>query len=202
MWPNAGHPGGSGCPQALAMDRATQMDPPKSGPATLAHARGTLVTRASDLPRAAGRPTPRRIAMRSRRPLGLLCLPALLMTLVIAKQAAAVTQLRAPSTAAYLVGKTASRPLATLPTTDKSIEPYIAVSSGLGGFPLGNVYVVVRQKIFQISPNGSNPKLFKKISGLSGGNNGITFDTVGTFGFNMLITDRRGLVWTVTSSKV
>ncbi len=184
--------------------------------------------------------------MRSRRPLGLLCLPALLMTLVIAKQAAAVTQLRAPSTAAYLVGKTASRPLATpstfatlgrpigiaatptrllvtqaqrstvksidsagnvslfatLPTTDKSIEPYIAVSSGLGGFPLGNVYVVVRQKIFQISPNGSNPKLFKKISGLSGGNNGITFDTVGTFGFNMLITDRRGPVWTVTSSKV
>jgi hypothetical protein len=89
---------------------------------------------------------------------------------------------------------------ATLPTTERSIEPYIAVSSGLGGFPPGKVYVVVRQRIWQISANGSNAKVFKKIPGLSAGNNGITFDTVGTFGFNMIITDRRGPVWTVTSS--
>jgi hypothetical protein len=91
---------------------------------------------------------------------------------------------------------------ATLPTTERSIEPYIAVSSGLGGFPPGKVYVVVRQRIWQISANGSNAKVFKKIAGLSAGNNGITFDTVGTFGFNMIITDRRGPVWTVTSSGV
>jgi len=174
--------------------------------------------------------------MRIRRPLGLLCLPALLISLVMAQQAAAVTQpptsagesATGPSTFATLgkpvgVAATANALLvtqaqrntvkaidssgnvtlfATLPTTGTSIEPYIAVSSGMGGFPAGKVYVVVRQKIFQISPNGSNVKLFKKILGLSSGNNGITFDTVGTFGFNMIITDRRGPVWTVTSSGV
>ncbi len=91
---------------------------------------------------------------------------------------------------------------ATLPTADRTIEPYIAVSSGFGGFPPGKVYVVVRQKIWQISASGSNAKVFKKIPALSAGNNGITFDTVGTFGFNMIITDRRGPVWTVTSAGV
>src|SRR5207253_9554742 len=52
---------------------------------------------------------------------------------------------------------------ATLPTTETSIEPYIAVSSGMGGFPPGKVYVVVRQRIWQISANGSKAKVFKKI---------------------------------------
>src|SRR6266511_3334487 len=236
-WPNATQRCDNGHPrQAWAMARSSQTDQRENGPATLWHRRHTVVSRMSDLPKAAGKPSRRRTTIRIRRPFGLLCLPALLVTLLMAQQAAAVTQpptsaverAIGPSTFATLgrpvgVAATATALLVTqaqrktvkaidsagnvslfttLPTTDKSIEPYIAVSSGLGGFPLGNVYVVVRQKIFQISPNGSNPKLFKKISGLSGGNNGITFDTVGTFGFNMLITDRRGPVWTVTSSKV
>src|SRR6266511_1205712 len=236
-WPNATQRCDNGHPrQAWAMARSSQTDQRENGPATLWHRRHTVVSRMSDLPKAAGKPSRRRTTIRIRRPFGLLCLPALLVTLLMAQQAAAVTQpptsaverAIGPSTFATLgrpvgVAATATALLVTqaqrktvkaidsagnvslfttLPTIETSIEPYIAVSSGMGGFPAGKVYVVVKQRVFQISANASNPHDFKKIPGLSGGNNAITFDTVGTFGFNMIITDRRGPVWTVTSARV
>src|SRR6266511_3754632 len=105
-WPNATQRcGNGGPPQALAMGRSSQLDLPKNGRPTLRPARDPLVTPVSDLPKAAGKQSRPRTTIRIRRPFGLLCLPALLVTLLMAQQAAAVTQLPAPRTSAHSVSK-------------------------------------------------------------------------------------------------
>ena len=91
---------------------------------------------------------------------------------------------------------------AQLPLTGLSVERYIAVSSGLGGFPPGYIYATVGQNTYQITPDGSIVTLFVNIPSMPNGETGITFDTVGTFGYKMILTDRRGPVWTVDSSGV
>ena len=91
---------------------------------------------------------------------------------------------------------------ASLPTSGLSVERYLAISPGLGGFPAGYIYATVGQNIYQITPDGLTVTLFVNIPSLATGETGITFDTVGTFGFNMILTDRRGPVWSVTSAGV
>jgi Tol biopolymer transport system component len=89
---------------------------------------------------------------------------------------------------------------ASLPPTGLNVERYIAVSPGLGGFPAGYVYATVGANIWQVTPDGLTVTLFKNMPGFLNGETGITFDTVGTFGFKMILTDRRGPVWTVDSA--
>jgi Tol biopolymer transport system component len=84
---------------------------------------------------------------------------------------------------------------ATLPTTGLSIERYIAVSPGNGGFPKDDVYVTVGADIYQITPDGLTVTLCQNIPSLPNGETGITFDTVGTFQNRMILTDRRGPVY-------
>jgi hypothetical protein len=89
---------------------------------------------------------------------------------------------------------------ATLPPTHNAcLERYIAASSGRGGFLANFAYVVQGQTIYSISPTGVVSG-FATISSLPNASTGITFDRVGTFGFKMLVTDRRGPVWTVDST--
>jgi hypothetical protein len=81
-------------------------------------------------------------------------------------------------------------------------EHYVSSSRGLGGFANGNIFVASGNNIVHIS-NGGTP-LGNFISGSSGGLvgdvRGITFDTVGTFGYNMLVTTHAGNVYMVNSA--
>ena len=67
-------------------------------------------------------------------------------------------------------------------------EEYIAISPGLGGFPASYVYVVQGTNIVQVTPDGLTVTVFTTIPLLPCNHNGITFDHVGTFGFDMIIT--------------
>ena len=90
---------------------------------------------------------------------------------------------------------------ANLPSTgNKSVERYMALSPGAHGFTAGNIFATVGPDIYEITPDGLTVSLFTHISALPNGETGITFDTVGTFGFKMILTDRRGPVWTVDSA--
>src|SRR5437879_4196950 len=90
---------------------------------------------------------------------------------------------------------------ATLPPTgNASLERYIAISPGLGGFLAGYVYVTVGKNTYQITADGSKVTRFVTIPSMPNGETGITFDTVGTFGYSMILTDRRGPIWTVDST--
>lgn len=81
-----------------------------------------------------------------------------------------------------------SSTFATLPSTGNAdLDRYIAVSSGLGGFPSGYIYVTVRQDILQITPDGKTVTTFATIPDLPSSNNSINFDTLGNFGNDMLV---------------
>jgi Tol biopolymer transport system component len=97
----------------------------------------------------------------------------------------------------------ATSTFATLPPTGNApVERYLAVSPGLGGFSAGYVYVTVGPNIYKITPDGSTVTLFVNIPSLPNGETSITFDAVGTFGYNMILTDRRGPVYSVNSAGV
>jgi hypothetical protein len=94
-------------------------------------------------------------------------------------------------------------PFAALPETGNACrERYIAVSPGVGGFPKGYIYVTHGQDIVRISPDGLTVTVFATIASLPNGETGITFDSGGMFGGAMIITDRHGPIWTVTSAAV
>ena len=96
----------------------------------------------------------------------------------------------------------ASSTFAVLPSTGGAqIERYLAVSPGLGGFPQGYIYVTVQQKIYQVTPDGQTVTLFATIPNLPNSNNFVTFDRLGSFGFNMIIVGgQRSTVYTVDST--
>ncbi len=94
-----------------------------------------------------------------------------------------------------------------------NVEAYPAVSPGLGGFPAGNLYVTDGPYIWEYAPNSSGfstPTLFATIPQIAYqqpiGNPelavGITFDTVGTYGYDMILTSVDGSIYTVNSSGV
>jgi plastocyanin len=71
----------------------------------------------------------------------------------------------------------------------------------LGGFPAGDVYVSVRQNIYQITPDGKTVTLFATIPNLPNSNNFLTFDQVGSFGFKLIVVGgQRATVYTVDST--
>jgi hypothetical protein len=98
-----------------------------------------------------------------------------------------------------------SRVFATLFTNTAGAEEYIAISPGLGGFPGNFIYVTQGTRIVQVPPfTGSPVTVFATIPSLPASHNGITFDHVGTFGFDMIIvagnTPPTGEVWKVDSA--
>jgi hypothetical protein len=76
-------------------------------------------------------------------------------------------------------------------------EHFVAASFGLGGFPNGDVYAADGSSIVHISNSGAASNVF--ITGLSGEVRGITFDLVGSFNNNMLVTTSYGNVYKVNS---
>jgi hypothetical protein len=89
----------------------------------------------------------------------------------------------------------------TFPSAEGDVEKYIAINPGLG--PWANkahyVYVAQGNEIYEIGPDGTNVSLFASIVQaverepggnvtLPGSLTGITFDSVGTFNHDMIVT--------------
>src|SRR5437667_5859859 len=79
-------------------------------------------------------------------------------------------------------------------------EHFIASSLGLGGFPNRDLYVASGNGVMHVTHTGSSGNLF--VSGLVGDVRGILFDSVGTFGFDMLITTNAGSIYEVDHNGV
>jgi hypothetical protein len=79
-----------------------------------------------------------------------------------------------------------------------SAEHFVSSSLGLGGFPSRDVYVAADNQVVHITNDGTASNTF--VSGLNGAVRGITFDSVGTFGNDMLITTNAGSVYRVNSA--
>jgi hypothetical protein len=79
-------------------------------------------------------------------------------------------------------------------------EIALGSSLGLGGFPSRDVYAGSQAgtSIYQFSNNGSAQSLFVTLPG--GAIRGITFDNVGTFGFDMLVATSSGQIYSVASN--
>jgi hypothetical protein len=82
--------------------------------------------------------------------------------------------------------------------TSSSGEHFVASSFGLGGFPNGDVYTANGSDIVHVTNNGAASNTL--VAGLGGEVRGITFDLVGTFNNNMLVTTSFGNVYKVNSA--
>jgi hypothetical protein len=90
---------------------------------------------------------------------------------------------------------------AQLPSTGNAcLARDVVVSPGLGGFPPFAVFAVQEQTIYKIPKQGGTPVALVTIPSLHSSETSLTFDTVGTFGFNLLASDRLGEIWKVTKT--
>jgi hypothetical protein len=85
----------------------------------------------------------------------------------------------------------------TFPSTEGFAERQIDVNPGLGPWDDYAEYVYVTQgsDIFEITPNGSIVQRFARISASVNFGASITFDRVGTFCYDMILTDTTGNVY-------
>ncbi|PWT86496.1 MAG: hypothetical protein C5B58_01295 [Acidobacteria bacterium] len=78
------------------------------------------------------------------------------------------------------------------------LEEYIAISPGLGGFKAGDIFVTQHENVYKISPDGATVTLFATIPDFAqvGSvyylHSGITFDTTGQYGNQMIVTGQNG----------
>src|SRR5437762_8650358 len=98
-------------------------------------------------------------------------------------------------------GKTAL--LATIPgPAGANLERYLVIApsqSANAGFTPRDIFVTQGNDIYKLRAPGS-PTLFTTIQGCGDDHTGITFDHVGTFGYNMIVTCQNGGVWSVGSN--
>ena len=83
------------------------------------------------------------------------------------------------------------------------LEEYLDISPGLGGFPAGHVYVTQGRNIYEFTPTGDlvgDP--FATVPIADRDHTGITFDRVGTFDHQMIITSVTGHVYTIDSAGI
>lgn len=86
---------------------------------------------------------------------------------------------------------------------NNTLEHYVTASAGLGGFPLGDIYVASGNNVHHITNAGvpdPAPFINGSLGGLNGEVRGIMFDTVGTFQNRMIVTTQAGGVYSVDST--
>ncbi|MDA4111773.1 MAG: hypothetical protein OK439_04495 [Thaumarchaeota archaeon] len=84
-------------------------------------------------------------------------------------------------------------------TNNGTMEDYAALSQGKAGFPLGYYFVLSFDSIYKIDLSGNNVQLFStpvKNQQLSF----IAFDSVGTWGYNLLALYSNGMIWSISSN--
>jgi hypothetical protein len=79
-------------------------------------------------------------------------------------------------------------------------EHHVTSSPGLGGFPLWDIYVGSGTSVLHISRDGTKSDMF--VTGISGPVQSIIFDTVGTYGHDMLVGTYAGTVYRINSAGV
>ena len=91
--------------------------------------------------------------------------------------------------------------IATIPNSSGTCEGYIAISPGLGSFTANDIYVTNGSEIWRVTPTGSSVTLFATLPPpLVFTHTGITFDHIGTFGNQMIVTTFDGRVFTIDSN--
>jgi len=88
------------------------------------------------------------------------------------------------------------------PTSWSSIESYLALSTGLGGWPSGQVFASFGPTIYAFAPGLSSATPFVTIPGKPSTHTGVTFDRTGVWGFDMIITFTDGTVYRVNPAGV
>jgi hypothetical protein len=91
--------------------------------------------------------------------------------------------------------------LATIPGSGECAEKYLAIApyqSANAGFTPRDIFVTHGTEVYKVSGGLVTP--FAAIPGCGEDHTGITFDHVGTFGFNMIVTCQEGAVWEVDGS--
>ena len=94
-----------------------------------------------------------------------------------------------------------------------TIEPYVAVAPGTATskFPGGEVYITQGPNVYEMPAGGGAVSPFTTVPGMFTGvyrpccnvpeyASGITFDTVGTYTHDMILTSPNGTVWKVTAT--
>ncbi len=103
-----------------------------------------------------------------------------------------------------IVGDGGYTTFATVPDLDPNCTVMsLAISPGFGGFQKNYVFVAQGPWIFSINPTGRSVHLFTSLDSESGDSpvpTGLTFDTVGTFGYQLIATSQYGEVYTISSS--
>jgi hypothetical protein len=77
-------------------------------------------------------------------------------------------------------------------------EHCVASSLGLGGFPKRDIYVSAGNGVLHISNDGTQSDML--VDGLSGPVDAILFDSIGTFGHQMLVSTEEGKIYRVDST--
>ncbi len=90
----------------------------------------------------------------------------------------------------------------TFPSAAGCVEKYLDVNPGLGSWAskVRHVYVSQGSDVFEITPDGSAVSLFATIPSGVTTHTGITFDRVGTFNNDMILTDVTGNVFRVDAA--
>jgi len=86
------------------------------------------------------------------------------------------------------------------------VEMYLAFSPGQNGWAAGDLYVTQDNLVYKVGPGGAPVSLFATIPATDCDSpdrtihSGITFDTVGTFGNDMIVTCVNGAVWRINTA--
>jgi YVTN family beta-propeller protein len=93
---------------------------------------------------------------------------------------------------------------ATVPLLDpNSTVNSIAISPGFGGFTRNAVFEIQGPYLLSISSNGAHVHEFAHLPGVPNGTSvpsGLTFDTVGSFGYQLVVTAANSIIDTVASN--
>jgi len=89
-------------------------------------------------------------------------------------------------------------PFATVPgNVGECKERYLAIAPAVGTWTPSEIYATDGAAVYKITPDGSSVTLFTTVASCGNDHTGITFDHVGTFGFDMILTCLNGEVWRV-----
>jgi hypothetical protein len=80
------------------------------------------------------------------------------------------------------------------------IEMYLSISPGLGTWAANDIYATQGGQVWKISPDGSSVTPFATVPTCGTTHSGITFDHVGTFGFDMIVSCNNGNVYRLDSA--
>src|SRR5438477_10036396 len=93
--------------------------------------------------------------------------------------------------------------LGTLPQGTGCGEKYITIAPGqaaMAGFTPRDIFIASGPNIYRLRPPNQTATLFATLSSNTTDHTGITFDHVGTFGYNLIVTTENGVVWKIDAT--